>query len=108
MYTPPPIPHLSLEVCMAVLSLAPPAVAVWPNPSTLEEESQPLDSKQLIYMHKKNLALVDIHSVPTHHSEHCRRSVQKFRWYVFNGRPTRRKRQNVYDRYPGHESREKR
>ena len=42
----PPTPHLSPEVCMVVLSLcpsrAPPAAAVWPHPSTLEEESQSL------------------------------------------------------------------
>ena len=62
----------------------------------------------ILYMYKKNLALDNIYSVPTHHSEHCGRSVQNFRWYVFNGCPTKRKRQNVYDRYPGHESGEKR
>ena len=61
----------------------------------------------ILHMYKKNLALDNIYSVPTHHSEHCGRSVQNFRWYVFNGCPTKRKRQNVYDRYPGHESGEK-
>ena len=61
----------------------------------------------ILYMYKKNLALDNIYSVPTHHSEHCGRCVQNFRWYVFNGCPTKRKRQNVYDRYPGHESRER-
>ena len=119
----PPIPHLSPEVCVVVLSLcpntAPPAAVIWPHPSTLEEESQSLitlppslHSEQtihiILHMYEKNLALDNIYSVPTHHSEHCGRSVQDFCWYVFNGCPTNRKRQNVYDRYPGHESGEKR
>ena len=32
----------------------------------------------ILYMYKKNLALDNIYSVPTHHSEHCGRSVQNF------------------------------
>ena len=95
---------------MAVLFLCPsralPAVAVWPHPSTLEEESEllitppSLDYEQTIhilltctltlvssctciYMYKKKLALNNTY--PVHQltvvlsvCEHCGRSVQKF------------------------------
>ena len=55
-YYSPTHTHLSPEVCTAVLFLcpnrAPPAVAVWLHPSTLEEESEPLITLPLSILSK--------------------------------------------------------